>query len=107
MTLTEVTTVITGSGAIAAAAWATISWTLNSREKRRIDEFVRKEQIYKELVVGLQALYKVDNRDEKEAFIKQTRLAWIYCPDEVVRQLNACLDALTAEKIAPHHSKKH
>jgi hypothetical protein len=101
MTLTEVTAVITGSGAIAAAAWATISWTLTLREKRRSDEYVRKEQIYKELVVGLQALYKVNNPGEKEAFIKQTRLAWVYCPDEVVLQLKACLDALTVPTAAP------
>jgi hypothetical protein len=101
MTLTELTAVITGSGALAAAAWATISWTLNLREKRRTDEYVRKEQIYRELIVGLQALYKINNPDEKEAFIRLTRLAWVYCPDEVVCQLNGCLDALTVAPAGP------
>ena len=87
-------TLITASGAVIAAAGAAISWTLNLREKRRVDEYIRKEQVYKDIVVALQALYRSDNPQEKEKFIAQTRITWVYCPDAVVRELNACLDAL-------------
>lgn len=94
MTPAEIATIITASGAVIAASWATISWNLNLREKRRTDEYVRKEQVYRDIVKELQSLYRSDNPEEKERFIEQTRVTWIYCPDDVVRELNASLDTL-------------
>lgn len=94
MAFTEMTALLTASAAIIGAAWATISWTLNLREKRATEGYQRKEQVYREIVVGLQALYKTENAAERDRFIVQTRITWIYCPDEVVRELNVCLDAL-------------
>ena len=105
MTPAEIATIITASGAVIAASWAAISWTLNLREKRRVDEYVRKEQVYRDIVKELQSLYRSDNPHEKEKFIEQTRVTWIYCPDAVVRELNASLDALIEIPAPPNPQK--
>ena len=39
-----------------------------------MDAYVRKEQVYKEIVVALQALYKSDNTKQKATFIETTRV---------------------------------
>ena len=95
MNISEITPLIAPAGLVLTGFWAVFSWSLNLREKRRMDAYTRKEQVYKDIIVNLQALYKVNNPIEKQRFIDQKRIAWIYCPDEVVRQLNACLDAVT------------
>jgi hypothetical protein len=106
MTYGEIATLSTASGAIAAGVWAATRWTLELREKRRVDEYVRKEQVYKDIVVGLQALYRSGNPEEKDKFIEQTRATWIYCPDDVVRALNDCLDALIVAPVESSPQQK-
>src|SRR5271157_3092824 len=90
----EIVTLITASGTF---LFGVISWNSNLREKRRVDAYVRKEQVYKEIVVALRALYKSDNTEQKATFIETTRVTWICCPDDVVRAVNASLDALFDE----------
>jgi hypothetical protein len=85
---------ITAFGTFLTVLFGVGTWILNLREKRRVDAYVRKEQVYKEIVVALQALYKSDNTEQKARFIETTRVTWICCPDDVVRAVNAILDAL-------------
>lgn len=106
MTYGEIAALATAIGAIAAGVWAATRWTLDLREKRRVDEYVRKERVYKDIVIGLQALYRSGNPQEKEKFIEQTRATWIYCPDDVVRALNECLDALIVAPVESSPQQK-
>ncbi len=63
-----------------------IGWCLNEWAKRRWENYKRKEERYLILLKSLPGFYVASqNAVEKKRFIEQIRLAWLYCPDEVIR----------------------
>ena len=67
-------------------AVAVVAWWLNETAKRRNEEYVRKEQNYKALLVSLPGFH-ADNQiaGSKQQFLERLNECWLYCPDEVIR----------------------
>lgn len=77
---------------------AIVVWCLNEWGKRRWENFKRKEERYLTLLRSLRGFYVASqNAEQKERFIEEIRLTWLYCPDEVIRAGNAFLAAVSAE----------
>jgi len=89
------TEIITNLGfwTIAAPVFlAILAWYLNERAKRKWEEYVRKEERYKELLRTLKGFYvKTPDPELKEEFIHQVNLCWLYTPDEVIQKAYAFL----------------
>jgi Pyruvate/2-oxoacid:ferredoxin oxidoreductase delta subunit len=69
-----------------------VAWAVNEHSKRKWEEYTRKEANYKALLEALKGFYvETANREQKEAFLDQLKLCWLYCPDEVIRKAYAFL----------------
>jgi len=77
-----------------AGAWlgSVVSWLRSQAQRRADEEYVRREGLYLQLLTALSAFYQGGTPDGVAAFTTQTRLAWLYAPDEVIRALYAFLD---------------
>lgn len=64
---------------------ALATWFLNERQKRKWEQYQRKETSYKELLSCVRGFYEGGTLDLKQKFLDQLAQAWLYCPDEVVR----------------------
>ena len=68
---------------------AVIGWLLNEHSKRQWERYKRKEDRYVALLESLKGFYVgADPETEKEnktRFIFQMDLAWLYCPDSIIR----------------------
>lgn len=86
---------------------AVIAWFTNEWRKRIADQYQRKETNYKELLRSLRGFYVgASNADElKSEFINQLNIAWLYCPDDIIKKGYAFLDTVHTEK-ASSDSKK-
>ena len=75
--------------------FATFTWWKTEENKRLHEAFVRKEQRYAMLVKTLSGFYSntYDVKKQNE-FLDQTRLCWLYCPDDVIKEINAFLDVI-------------
>ena len=79
---------------------AILIWVLNECSKRNLEEHKRKEERYIALLKGLNAFY-VDadsetKKNEKNEFIHQLNLAWLYCPDPIIRKFYNFLKCIEA-----------
>lgn len=73
---------------VVPAIIAISAWYLNERSKRKLDEYERKENNYKELLRTLRGFYvSGQNAALKEEFLHQVRLCWLYAPDEVINKV--------------------
>jgi hypothetical protein len=78
-----------------------IAWLTNERRKRVADEYQRKEASYKELIKSLRGFYigAEDAKNLKLEFLNQLNIAWLYCPDEVIKKGYAFLDTVGSNEI--------
>lgn len=75
---------------------AIVAWWLNERSKLNWERYKRKEERYMGFLRSIPCFYKGSQDEElKERFISDLRLAWLYCPDKVVRAGNEFLAAVT------------
>lgn len=103
----EATVGVAGSLMVAliSAAAGIIVWSLNERSKRRAAEYRRREWRYRSLIAGINAFYAPGSESsaggnvdgERERFLREIRLIWLYCPDSVVRAGNRLLQAMLDE----------
>nr|QIJ55927.1 hypothetical protein mgb_00014 [uncultured bacterium] len=71
-------------------------WWYNERKKFQWEKHKRKEDRYRGFIESIQGFYVLSqDKGEKEKFIKELRLAWLYCPDEVIQAGNAFLDTVS------------
>lgn len=87
------------------AIWA---WIINERRKRRADQYQRKEASYRELLRSLIGFYKnAENAEiKREEFLNQLNLAWLYCPDEIIRKGYAFIDTVHTDNISADKDKE-
>lgn len=76
---------------------AIIAWRLNEKSKRLHEEFIRKEKRYRNLLNALEGFgSKSENKQElREKFLKELKLAWLYCPDEIIHSIHKFLERTT------------
>ena len=76
-----------------------VMWLLNQRSKWKWEKHIRKEERYVGFLDSLTGFYVGSESGEKKTeFIRQWRLAWLYCPDEVIRLGNDFLDTVKVKK---------
>lgn len=82
-------------------------WSLNEWAKLRWEQLKRKQDRYQGFLESVNGFY-VSSQDasQKEKFIQELRLAWLYCPDEVIKTGNAFLDAVTTGAKASDEDKE-
>jgi hypothetical protein len=72
-----------------------IVFYLGQQTQRKSEEFQRKETMYSNLISNAPGFYTdAYDYEMQKAFIKNASLCWMYCSDEVIRKLNALLNAL-------------
>lgn len=86
---------------------AVVAWAVNEFSKRKWEEYIRKEANYRTLLLTLKGFY-VDtaNREQKDAFLDQLKLCWLYCPDEVIRKAYAFLATVHTDTSTTHVEKE-
>ena len=70
-------------------------WKIEQRNKRNYDLYIKKEELYVNLLNNIQGFYNgfIDSY-KQEAFINNMQVAWLYCPDEVILACNEFLIAI-------------
>jgi hypothetical protein len=67
-----------------------LAWWLNERRKRQAEEYARKEESYRGLMLSLRGFYaSAEDLALKQEFVNQLALCWLYCADEVIIKANA------------------
>lgn len=67
---------------------STIIWFCNKQKERIHEEYVRKEERYNSLIKTLAGFYVgSENKKDKDVFITEGNLCWLYCPDDVIQKL--------------------
>ena len=80
---------------------AVVAWFANEWRKRIADQYQRKEANYKELLLSLRSFY-VDGKNAEELkreFLDQLNIAWLYCPDDVIKIGYAFLDTVPKNSV--------
>jgi len=87
---------------------AVIAWFANEWRKRISDQYQRKEANYKELLRSLRGFYVgASDADElKREFLNQLNIAWLYCPDDVIKKGYIFLDTVHAQNVSPDAEKE-
>lgn len=72
---------------------AIIAWRLNEKSKRLHEEFIRKETRYRNLLDAIEGFgSKSENKQElRKKFLQELKLAWLYCPDEIINSIHRFL----------------
>ena len=75
---------------------AGISWSFNEYARRRTESYIRREKRYQRLVKLLRGFYEggADAR-QREAFLVELNLCWLYCPDVVIRRSYVLMDSVS------------
>lgn len=88
-------------------AGAVIGWLMNERRKRQAEEYLRKEERYRALLLSIRGFYAGGESPKlKQEFIDQLALSWLYCSDEVINRANAMVSTLKAESKADAQTKE-
>lgn len=84
---------------VLAAIGGVLVWLANNWYQRRLDYFLRKQDLYSELLVRVGSLYKSPSelgvQDERARLLDQYRKSWLYASDGVVRAASQLMDTLT------------
>lgn len=92
MDLGKILTFLTSNGALLTFLSGILLWFLNEKKKRIYEEYKRKEERYMVLLNSLEGFYVESCNVEKIGdFLRQLRLCWLYCPDDVIRKANSFL----------------
>ena len=79
---------------------AVVAWFTNEWRKRVADQYHRKEANYQELLRSLRGFYAehTDARVLKLEFLNQLNIAWLYCPDHIIRKGYAFLETVSSSQ---------
>ena len=88
---------------------AVAAWFINEWRKRLADQYLRKEANYKKLIEALRGFYVgAANADVlKSEFLSQLNVAWLYCPDDVIKKGYAFLETVHKESTHTDQDKEH
>jgi len=76
-------------------AGGVIAWMVNEYRKRQSDEYLRKEERYRGLLLSLRGFYEsAEDLSLKQAFANELALCWLYCSDDVIEKANAFIRTL-------------
>lgn len=78
---------------------AVLAWFLNEWRKRLWEQYTRKEDQYKQLLLCLRGFY-IDTFDKelRADFLDQLNICWLYCPDEVIKKAYTFLETVNTNQ---------
>ncbi|NYT63159.1 hypothetical protein H0A66_12625 [Alcaligenaceae bacterium] len=87
---------------------AVVAWYMNESRKRLLEQYQRKEANYKELVRTLRGFYEgAENQGMmRTEFLNQLNVAWLYCPDDVIKKGYVFLETVHANAIQDDDAKE-
>ena len=75
---------------------AVVGWILNEHSKRQWERYKRKEDRYVALLESLKGFYVGADpetaKENRQDFISHMDLAWLYCPDSIIRAVYSFLE---------------
>jgi hypothetical protein len=75
-----------------------IGWLWSEHRKRQSEEYLRKEERYRLLLLSLRGFYiGAEDHALKQEFVDQLALSWLYCSDEVIIKANAFVLSMKPE----------
>ena len=95
------------AGVVVPLAGGILAWWLNESSKLKWEKQKRKEDSYQGFLESISGFYvSPKDAERKERFIQELRLAWLYCPDDVIRAANAFLDTVATGAQSSHEEKE-
>ena len=86
---------------------AIVAWWLNERSKLKWERYKRKEERYMGFLQSIRGFYAGSPDEQlKEKFINDLRLAWLYCPDRIVRAGNTFLSTVDSASESTDQDKQ-
>ena len=94
--------VIPVAGVVVPLAVGILLWWLNERSKLNWEKHIRKEDRYRGFLESIHGFYITSqneeitsqNKERKDKFLQDLKLAWLYCPDDVIKAGNAFLETV-------------
>jgi len=85
-----------------------IIWALNQRSKLHWEIRSKKEERYRVFLETIRGFYAASqDREAKDRFLNEMRLAWLYCPDDVIRSGHTFLDTIATGRQSSDKDKEH
>lgn len=86
---------ITLAAVFVPLAGAVFVWWLKQHSKIKWQMRKQKERRYKAFLESMEGYYAArENKEKKDRFLSELRLAYLYCPDDVIRAGNTFLDTV-------------
>ncbi|MGH8739026.1 MAG: hypothetical protein ACREVC_16860, partial [Burkholderiales bacterium] len=74
---------------------AVIAWVFNERRRCSWEEYLRKEERYRELLRTLTGFYThAADSNIRSQFLEEYKRCWLYCSDEVIRAANSAMEVM-------------
>jgi PAS domain-containing protein len=81
---------------------AVVAWFLNERRRRSWEEYLRKEERYRELLRTLTGFYDFSaSADVRRQFLEEYKRCWLYCSDAVIRAANRAMEGMVEDTPLP------
>ncbi len=86
---------------------AVVAWFLNERRRHAWEEYLRKEDRYRELLRNLSGFYSHSADPEmRRLFIEEYKRCWLYCSDDVIKAANAAMDVMVEGTTVPMEQRR-
>lgn len=82
------------------------AWFLNERRRRAWEEYLRKEERYRELLRTLTGFYGYASDPEvRRQFLEEYKRCFLYCSDEVIRAANLAMEGMVEGTQLPNDTR--
>lgn len=82
------------------------AWFLNERRRRAWEEYLRKEERYRELLHTLTGFYNYASDSQfRRQFIEEYKRCFLYCGDEVIRAANLAMEGMVEGTQLPNDER--
>lgn len=85
---------------------AVIAWFANEHRRRAWEEYLRKEERYRELLRTLTGFYShASDADVRRQFLEEYKRCWLYCSDEVIKAANFAMEGMVEGTPIPNDER--
>ena len=85
---------------------AVAAWLVNERRRHAWEEYLRKEERYRELLRTLPGFYSYASDPEvRRQFLEEYKRCFLYCSDEVIRAANLAMEGMVEGTQLPNEKR--
>lgn len=85
---------------------AVVAWFINERRRRAWEEYLRKEERYRELLRTLTGFYTyAGDAEVRRQFLEEYKRCWLYCSDDVIRAANRAMEGMIENSPIPNDER--